>query len=81
MQMYFWEKDIADVKVDHHSRDEIPKLLMGLHHIYRTAPGGVIIFNILKQIVPIKNSATGRPGVDLRKVQGLGILRLLQPEQ
>ena len=34
--MEFWEKDIADIEFDPQSRDEIPKLLIGLQHIYRT---------------------------------------------
>jgi hypothetical protein len=36
LQMEFWKKDIADVEFDPQSRDEIPKLLMGLQYIYRT---------------------------------------------
>ena len=35
-QMKFGEVDIATVEFDLRSRDEIPKLLMGLQHIYCT---------------------------------------------
>ena len=35
LQMEFWKKDIANIKFDLQSRDEIPKLLMGLQYIYK----------------------------------------------
>jgi transposase, IS5 family len=38
LQMEFWEKDIANIEFDLQSRDEIPKLLMGLQYIHRTVP-------------------------------------------
>jgi IS5 family transposase len=34
LQMEFWKKDIASIEFDLQSRDEIPKLLMGLQYIY-----------------------------------------------
>jgi len=36
LQMKFWKTDIADINFDLQSRDEIPKLLIGLQHIYCT---------------------------------------------
>ncbi len=76
LQMEFWKKDIADIEFDLQSRDEIPKLLMGLQHIYRTASLRKKVFNVLKKIVPIKSHETGRPGMDLWKILVLGTLRL-----
>ncbi len=76
LQMEFWKKDIANIEFDLRSRDEIPKLLMGLQHIYRTAPIRDKVFEVLKQIVPKKNHETGRPGMDLWKILVLGTLRL-----
>ena len=35
-QMKFGEVDIATIEFDIRSRDEIPKLLMGVRHIYCT---------------------------------------------
>ena len=35
LQMEFWKKDIANIEFDLESRDEIPKLLMGLQYIYQ----------------------------------------------
>jgi len=34
LQMKFWKKDISQIKFNLKSRDEIPKLLMGLQYIY-----------------------------------------------
>jgi IS5 family transposase len=76
LQMDFWKKDIANIEFDLQSRDEIPKLLMGLQYIYRTAPIREKVFKILKQIVPKKSHENGRPGMDLWKILVLGTLRL-----
>ncbi len=76
LQMEFWKKDIANIEFDLESRDEIPKLLMGLQYIYSTANIRKMVFDILKQIVPKKNHKTGRPGMDLWKILVLGTMRL-----
>jgi transposase, IS5 family len=76
LQMEFWKKDIADIEFDLKSRDEIPKLLMGLQFIYRTPHIREKVFNVLKQIVPKQSHETGRPGMDLWKILVLGTLRL-----
>lgn len=76
LQMEFWKKEIADIKFDLQSRDEIPKLLMGLQHIYGTPEIREKVFEILKRMVVRKKSDTGRPGMDLWKILVLGSLRL-----
>jgi IS5 family transposase len=76
LQMEFWKKDIADIKFDLTSRDEIPKLLIGLQYIYSTPSIREAVFNKLKAIVPKKSQETGRPGMDLWKILVLGVLRL-----
>ena len=76
LQMKFWKKDIADITFDLQSRDEIPKLLIGLQHIYSTRKLREKVFRILKRIVPYKNHAAGRPGMDLWKILVLGSLRV-----
>ncbi len=76
LQMEFWKKDIANIEFDLQSRDEIPKLLMGLQYIYRTVPIREKVFEVLKQIVPKKSHEAGRPGMDLWKILVLGTLRL-----
>ena len=76
LQMNFWKKDISNIEFDLQSRDEIPKLLMGLQYIYRTACIREKVFDVLKQIVPKKSHENGRPGMDLWKILVLGTLRL-----
>ena len=76
LQMEFWKKDISQVKFDLKSRDEIPKLLMGLQYIYSTPKVREKVFKILKSIVPIKKHKVGRPGMNLWKILVLGTLRL-----
>jgi hypothetical protein len=76
LQMEFWKKDIADIEFDLKSRDEIPKLMIGLQYIYSTPALRKKAFNILKQIVPKKSHEAGRPGMDLWKILVLGTLRL-----
>ena len=75
-QIKLGEIDISKIEFDLQSRDEIPKLLMGLQHIYRTPPIREKVFNVLKQIVPKPSQETGRPGMDLWKILVLGTLRL-----
>jgi hypothetical protein len=76
LQMEFWKIDIANIEFDLKSRDEIPKLLMGLKYIYHTPSIREKVFEILKQIVPKKSHETGRPGMDLWKILVLGTVRL-----
>ena len=76
LQMQFWKKDIANIKFDLQSRDEIPKLLIGLQHIYRTATLREKVFKVLKQVIPKQSHENGRPGMDLWKILVLGTLRL-----
>ncbi len=68
LQMEFWKKDIANIEFYLQSRDETPKLLMGLQYIHRTASIREKVAEVLKQIVPRKNYETGRPGMDLWKI-------------
>jgi len=76
LQMEFWKTDIANIEFDLQSRDEIPKLLMGLQYIHRTASIREKVSEVLKQIVAKKSYETGRPGMDLWKILVLGTLRL-----
>ena len=76
LQMQFWKKDIADIQFDLQSRDEIPKLLMGLQHIYCNSDIRQEVSSVLKRIVPKKSQENGRPGMDLWKILVLGTLRL-----
>ena len=76
-QMKFCEVDIAKIKFDLRSRDEIPKLLMGLQHIYCTPELREEVFKILEGIVSKDiDYQNGRPGMELWKILVLGTLRL-----
>ena len=76
-QMQFGEVDIAAIEFDLRSRDEIPKLLMGLQYIYCTPEISEQVFRILEGIVPKDTDPhNGRPGMKLWKILVLGVLRL-----
>jgi len=76
-QMKLGEVDISTIEFDLQSRDEIPKLLMGLQHIWCTPEVRKKVFTILKRLVPDgRNPNTGRPGMELWKILVLGTLRL-----
>lgn len=76
-QMKFGETNIADIKFDLRSRDEIPKLLMGLQHIYITPELREEVFSILEKIIPEGIDAkNGRRGMELWKILVLGTVRL-----
>ena len=76
-QIKMGEVDISQIQFDLRSRDEIPKLLMGLQYIYVTPEVREPVFRILEEMVPegiaINN---GRPGMELWKILVLGTLRL-----
>jgi transposase, IS5 family len=76
-QMKIGEVGISTIKFDLRSRDEIPKILMGLQHIYSTPSVRNEVFKVLKDTVPKgTDSNNGRPGMDLWKILVLGTIRL-----
>ena len=77
MQMKFGEVDIARIKFDPRSRDEIPKLLMGLQEIYCNRNVRDQVFTVLRDLIPDGvDPNNGRSGMDLWKILVLGTLRL-----
>lgn len=77
IQTKLGEVDIAEIEFDLRSRDEIPKLLMGLQYIYCNKEYRNRVFDILKEMLPKKISANkGRPGMTYWKILVLGTLRL-----
>jgi len=76
MQIKFFQENIKDIKFDLKSRDEIPKLLIGLQYIYCTPKIRKKVFEILEKLVPATSYNTGRSGMDLWKILVLGSLRL-----
>ncbi len=76
-QMRFGEKDISQIEFDLRSRDEIPKLLMGLQYIYGNEEIRNEVFRILEGVIPEgRDTKNGRPGMELWKILVLGTLRL-----
>jgi hypothetical protein len=76
-QMRLGSVDISQIRFDLRSRDEIPKLLMGLQYIYCTAEVRKEVFKILEGIIPEgTDTKNGRRGMDLWKILVLGTIRL-----
>ena len=76
-QMQFGQVDISEITFDLRSRDEIPKLLMGLQHIYCTPEIREQVFKTLEEMVPEgTDTNNGRPGMLLWKILVLGTIRL-----
>ena len=81
-QMQLGELDIGAIPLDPRSRDDIPKLLLGLQHIYREPALREAVFQILEEVKPRDaagepvSSENGRPGMEQWKILVLGVLRL-----
>ncbi len=77
-QMKLGEVDISKIEFNQRSRDEIPKLLMGLQYIYCTPRIRNKVFKILEEMIPQGvDTNNGRPGMELWKILVLGTLRLI----
>ncbi len=76
-QMKFGEIDIASIQFDVRSRDEIPKILIGMQSIYKNEETRNRLFEELERIVPAGvDKGKGRRGMDLWKIFVLATLRL-----
>ena len=76
-QLKFGQVDISQIKFDLKSRDDMPKILRGLQHIYITDEVRAPIFKLLEQQVsPKANKSNGRPGMELWSILVLGVIRL-----
>jgi len=76
-QMKIGESDISQIQFDLQSRDEIPKLLMGLQYIYTTPELRDPIFDLLENLTPLHvNPQVGRMGMTYWRILVLGTLRL-----
>ncbi len=69
--------DISKIEIDLRSRDEMPKLLLGLQYIYCTDEIREEVFEILESMIPSgTDKNNGRPGMELWKILVLGCVRL-----
>lgn len=81
-QKQLGELDIAAIPLDSRSWDDIPKLLLGLQHIYSEPALREAVFQILEEVKPLNadgepvSSGNGRPGMEQWKILVLGVLRL-----
>ena len=84
-QLTLGEEDIARIKLDPKSRDDIPQMLAGLQYIYTTPELRQAVFKILAEVLPQRvgpgnkipaNSDKGRPGMEQWRILVLGTLRL-----
>ncbi len=79
-QLSFGEQNIASIRLDPKSRDDIPHILRGLQFIYTTPEVHERVFSILKEVLPEgtkgkADTTTGRPGMEQWKILVLGVLR------
>jgi hypothetical protein len=77
LQLELGEIDIANIRLDPRSRDDIPQLLRGLQYLYTDKKLRSEIFEILAKLTPeTVNPEMGRPGMALWKIFVMGSLRL-----
>ena len=75
--MTFGQTPIDQIKIDMRARDEIPKLLLGLQHIFCNKELREKVFTVLETMVPEnKKKKNGRPGMELWKILVMGTIRL-----
>ena len=66
VQMEIGEIDVSQIKFDLRSRDDIPKILRGLQHLYLDKALREKVFALLAcEIAPKVDKSTGRPGMTL----------------
>lgn len=67
---------IAEVSISQKSRHELPKILLGLQHIFLEDSLREPILSLIESVVLKDKAATGRPGLDLWEILVLGVVRL-----
>lgn len=76
-QSNFGQTNIADIRIDPRSRDDIPAVLKGLQYIYVNPDLRNKVFTLLEESrVSTARQDTGRPGMELWKVFVLATLKL-----
>jgi len=76
-QMTIGEVDVSKITFDPKSRDDIPKLLRGLQHLYMQTDLRTSVFELLNQrISPAVDKSNGRPGMTLWSIFLCGVIRL-----
>ena len=76
-QLEITQVPIPDIKINLQSRDEIPKILIGLQALFCDIESRTKIFKILEKLIPSKvNPKNGREGMHLWTILVLGMIRL-----
>ncbi len=76
-QMTLGEVDISQIQFNPRSRDDIPRVLRGLQHVYMNESLREAIFKLLEtEIQPTISKRVGRLGMALWNILVLGVLRL-----
>ena len=76
-QMRLGEVDVSNVRIDPKSRDDIPRVLMGIKAVYADPPARRELFDVLMKAVPEGvDAGNGRPGMDLWQIFVLAAVRL-----
>ena len=76
-QVTIGEVDVSKITFDPKSRDDIPKLLRGLQHLYMQTDLRAAVFDLLNQrISPSVDKTNGRPGMTLWSILVCGVIRL-----
>lgn len=65
-QMQLGKMDVSNIIFNPESRDDIPKLLCGLRHLYTNKDTCIALFKLLEEdFAPLINKHTGRHGMTL----------------
>ena len=77
IQMQLGEVDVSKVSFNLKSRDDIPRILRGLQHLYSDSALRAKIFELLiEKIAPKVDKDNGRPGMTLWRILVCGVVRL-----
>ena len=75
-QLTLGQSSIDDIKIDINSRDDIPRILLGLQSVYKDQATRQAIETTLASVLSDRQMNKGRKGMDMWRVFVLGIMRL-----
>ena len=75
-QLNLGQTYIGDIKIKFDSRDDIPRILLGLQSVYQDKQARQEIKSVLASVLSDKQINIGRQGMDMWRVFVLGIMRL-----
>ena len=75
-QLNLGQTYIGDIKINLDSRDDIPRILLGLQSVYEDKQACQEIEMVLASVLSDKQINKGRKGMDMWRVFVLGVMRL-----